>query len=54
MKYQVVYAYESLANFPNRILPEEFDSVESAASWIKNNREINMVYIIEEVMCGQS
>ncbi|WP_443698968.1 hypothetical protein [Pseudomonas sp.] len=49
MKYQVVYAYESLANFPNTEHPELFDTVQEAFKWVKDNRVKGNVYIIEEL-----
>lgn len=49
MKYQVVYAYESLANFPNTEHPELFDDVKEAFKWIEENRVVENVYVVEEV-----
>ena len=50
MKFQMVYAYESLANFPNHEHPELFDTVEEAFAWVKENRIPNCVYVVEQVI----
>jgi hypothetical protein len=49
MKYKLVYAYESLANFPNTEHPDLFDSPQEAFKWAKENLNPEYVKIVEEV-----
>lgn len=49
MKYKLIYAYESLANFPNTEHLELFDSVQEAFKWANENLSSEYVKIVEEV-----
>lgn len=49
MKYKLVYAYESLANFPNTEHEELFDTPQEAFKWANKNLSSEYVKIVEEV-----
>lgn len=52
MKFKVVYAYESMANFPNHEHLELFDTVEEAFGWVKQSRVPENVYVVEALEEG--
>lgn len=49
IKYKVVYAYESLSNFPNHEHETLFNTVQEAFTWINTNQLEDNIYIVEEV-----
>lgn len=48
MNYKLIYALESLSNFPNHECEEDFVTVEEAFNWAKNNLDPEYVYVVEE------